>query len=149
MSFRSRNCPLIVKVGGVRMTVKVEDVRLGVAKKPRPAAKPAARAPERKRAGAAGEADRDEKSGARTRDNTLDVRGERVDEALGRLDRFLDQSLLGERDVVFVIHGHGTGALKAAVRDRAASHPAVEQMRPGTTEEGGDGVTVLWLDVTA
>jgi DNA mismatch repair protein MutS2 len=47
--------------------------------------------------------------------------------------------------VIFVIHGHGTGALKTAIRTHAAQHKAIEKWRAGEAEEGGDGVTVLWL----
>jgi DNA mismatch repair protein MutS2 len=86
-------------------------------------------------------------AGVRTPDSTLDVRGERADEAVDTLDRFIDQSLLSMRAVVFVIHGHGTGALRAAVRSHLASHRAVANWRPGERAEGGDGVTVAWLDV--
>jgi DNA mismatch repair protein MutS2 len=84
---------------------------------------------------------------ARTGDATCDVRGQRVDEALAELDRFLDDSLLAYREVVFVIHGYGTGALRDAVRGHLGSSPAVARFRPGQEKEGGDGVTVAWLDV--
>jgi DNA mismatch repair protein MutS2 len=84
---------------------------------------------------------------ARTPDATLDIRGERVDDALTMLDRFLDESMRESRDVIFVIHGHGTGALRGAVRDAVRLHPAVREFRPGEQGEGGDGVTVAWLDV--
>jgi DNA mismatch repair protein MutS2 len=48
---------------------------------------------------------------------------------------------------VFVIHGHGTGALRNAVREHLAMHAAVSKWRAGKDSEGGDGVTVVWLDV--
>jgi DNA mismatch repair protein MutS2 len=49
--------------------------------------------------------------------NTLDLRGTRVDEALARLDAFLDV-MMGEGETVgFVLHGHGTGAMKEAARE--------------------------------
>jgi DNA mismatch repair protein MutS2 len=82
---------------------------------------------------------------ARTPDATLDLRGERVDDGLVRLDRFLDDCVVEEREVVFVIHGHGTGAMKAAVRQHLAAHPSVAKTRAGTLREGGDGVTVVWI----
>ena len=44
-----------------------------------------------------------------------------------------------------VVHGHGTGALRAAVRDELARHPLVERATPAPTEEGGDGATVVLL----
>ncbi|MBI4508142.1 MAG: endonuclease MutS2 [Deltaproteobacteria bacterium] len=89
----------------------------------------------------------DELAPARTADATLDLRGTRVDEALAEVDRFLDDALLRSREVVFLIHGHGTGALKSAVRSHLGSHAAVARWRAGTAKEGGDGVTVTWLDV--
>jgi DNA mismatch repair protein MutS2 len=82
---------------------------------------------------------------ARTFDTTLDVRGNRVDEAVSQVDRFVDESLLAGRDAIFVVHGHGTGALRSAVRSHLASHKAIEKFRPGEQNEGGDGVTVAFL----
>ncbi|MSP17181.1 MAG: endonuclease MutS2, partial [Myxococcales bacterium] len=89
---------------------------------------------------------REDLAPTRTPDLTLDVRGERVDDALARLDRFLDDALLGSREAVFVIHGHGTGALRDAVRRHADGHMGVSRLRPGAPRDGGDGVTVIWLD---
>ena len=82
---------------------------------------------------------------ARTLDATLDVRGNRVDEAVDQVDRFVDESLLAGRDAIFVVHGHGTGALRTAVRSHLSSHKAIEKFRPGEQNEGGDGVTVAFL----
>jgi DNA mismatch repair protein MutS2 len=85
------------------------------------------------------------KATARTLDTTIDVRGNRVDEAITQVDRFLDESLLAGRDAIFVIHGHGTGALRTAVRGHLQGHSAIEKFRPGEQSEGGDGVTVAFL----
>ena len=82
---------------------------------------------------------------ARTFDTTVDVRGNRVDDAVAQVDRFVDESLLAGRDAIFVIHGHGTGALRTAIRSHLASHKAIENHRPGEQSEGGDGVTVAFL----
>ncbi len=89
---------------------------------------------------------REKLAGARTADTTCDVRGERVDEALAEVDRFIDASLLRSREVIFVIHGHGTGALRSAVRAQAESHTAVTRWHAGDQYSGGDGVTVMWLE---
>jgi DNA mismatch repair protein MutS2 len=86
-----------------------------------------------------------QRGGARTVDATLDIRGQRADEAVTAVDRFLDEGMTAQRDVLFVIHGHGTGALRTAVRNHLARHPAVSRWRAGESSEGGDGVTVLWL----
>ncbi len=93
------------------------------------------------------DAENDGRAGVRTPDATIDVRGERADEAVDSVDRFIDQSLMASRDIVFVIHGHGTGALRSAIRSHFASHHAITTWRPGERSEGGDGVTVAWLDV--
>jgi DNA mismatch repair protein MutS2 len=82
---------------------------------------------------------------ARTLDSTIDVRGQRVDEAVAIVDRFLDESLMGSRDTAFIVHGHGTGALRTAIRTHLASHKAVDKFRPGDPSEGGDGITVAFL----
>jgi DNA mismatch repair protein MutS2 len=85
------------------------------------------------------------KSGARTFDTTLDVRGNRVDDAVSQVDRFVDESLMAGRDAIFVVHGHGTGALRTAIRTHLKSHKAIEKLRAGEQNEGGDGVTVAFL----
>jgi DNA mismatch repair protein MutS2 len=85
------------------------------------------------------------KAGGRTIDVTVDVRGQRVDEAVTAVDRFIDESMVTDRDILFVIHGHGTGALRSAIRAHLAQHKAVTRWRAGEKTEGGDGVTVLWL----
>jgi DNA mismatch repair protein MutS2 len=82
---------------------------------------------------------------ARTIDSTIDVRGQRADEAVGNVDRFLDESLMASRDTAFIVHGHGTGALRLAIRNHLSGHQAIETFRPGEQSEGGDGVTVAFL----
>jgi DNA mismatch repair protein MutS2 len=82
---------------------------------------------------------------ARTIDSTIDVRGQRVDEAVAAVDRFLDESLLASRDTAFVVHGHGTGALRTAVRTHLGQHQGIATFRAGEPNEGGDGVTVAFL----
>jgi DNA mismatch repair protein MutS2 len=47
--------------------------------------------------------------------------------------------------VAFLVHGHGTGALREAVRDTLAQSGYVERIRAGGSGEGGDGVTVVFL----
>lgn len=82
----------------------------------------------------------------RSPDVTIDVRGERADEAVDSVDRFIDKCLLSMRDAVFIIHGHGTGALRSAIRSHLEGHHAVSNWRPGERSEGGNGVTIAWLD---
>jgi DNA mismatch repair protein MutS2 len=82
---------------------------------------------------------------ARSVPMSLDLRGARVEEALGALDGYLNDASLAGLDRVTVIHGLGTGALRDAVRTESAGHPLVKSIRPGERGEGGDGVTVVTL----
>ena len=75
----------------------------------------------------------------------LDLRGERVEEALERLSGYLDEALLAGLDEAVIVHGAGTGALRRSVREYLADHPRVRGTRPGRREEGGDGATVAQL----
>ena len=75
----------------------------------------------------------------------LDLRGERVEAALERLETYLDEVLLAGLDEVRIIHGAGTGALRRTIRDRLAEHPRVRGVRTGRRDEGGDGATVAEL----
>jgi DNA mismatch repair protein MutS2 len=75
----------------------------------------------------------------------VDLRGMRVDEALRTLELELDRHLRAGEETIHVLHGHGSGALKAAVRESLARSPYVSRARPGEQHEGGDGVTVATL----
>ncbi len=75
----------------------------------------------------------------------LDLRGQRVEEALEALDRYLDSAYLAGLLFVRIIHGKGTGRLRQAVREVLARHPHVKSFESGTEKEGGDGVTVAKL----
>lgn len=75
--------------------------------------------------------------------NTLDLRGYKVEEALDSLEFYLDKASLSNVSPVYIIHGHGTGALKSAVREFLSSSPYVKEFRSGEDGEGGDGVSVV------
>jgi DNA mismatch repair protein MutS2 len=76
---------------------------------------------------------------------SLDLRGARVEEALDLLDRYLDDASLAGVEQVTVVHGHGSGALRDAVRTVLSGHPLVRSWRPGQRDEGGDGATIVAL----
>jgi DNA mismatch repair protein MutS2 len=80
-----------------------------------------------------------------TRDNSCDLRGLRVDDAVALATSFLDRSINERRRVAYLVHGHGTGALREAIRKEVAGSRYVARFRPGNADEGGDGVTVVWL----
>jgi len=75
--------------------------------------------------------------------NTLDLRGARVEDGLDRLEKYLDDASLANLSPVYIIHGHGTGALKQAVREYLKTSPYVAKYRKGEDSEGGDGVSVV------
>jgi DNA mismatch repair protein MutS2 len=79
----------------------------------------------------------------RTSSNTLDLRGQRVEEALQNLESFIDSAFLERTSPVMVIHGHGTGAVRNAVRKFLSESPYGASFRAGENYEGGDGVTVV------
>jgi DNA mismatch repair protein MutS2 len=81
----------------------------------------------------------------RTQLTTLDLRGERVEDALSRVDAFIDRLMSVNESAGFVLHGHGTGALKASVREHLRASAYVEQSRPAESDEGGDAFTVFWV----
>lgn len=74
-----------------------------------------------------------------------DLRGQAADEAVLNLDRFLDSALLSGVDQLTVIHGKGTGTLRAAVQQYLKNHPGVKSFRLGTFGEGESGVTIVEL----
>jgi DNA mismatch repair protein MutS2 len=82
---------------------------------------------------------------AASADRRLDVRGLRVEELLREVERFLDRLYAEGEPECLILHGHGTGALKQALRDHLAASPYVGAFRSGDRHEGGDAVTVVTL----
>ncbi|MCB9641050.1 MAG: endonuclease MutS2 [Myxococcales bacterium] len=80
-----------------------------------------------------------------TSSNTCDMRGMRVEEALEMAESFLDKAYKEEMGAAYLIHGHGTGALREAIRSFCRTSSYVISFRPGDGEEGGNGVTVVQL----
>ena len=68
-----------------------------------------------------------------------------VDEALFRLERFLNDAFLAGVPTVRVIHGKGTGTLRQAVQETLRTHPLVKSFRRARPNEGGAGATVVEL----
>jgi DNA mismatch repair protein MutS2 len=75
----------------------------------------------------------------------LNVIGCKVEEALSRTERFLDQMLLTDQRSVRLIHGYGTGQLRRAIAEYLRNHPLVASYQPAPPEQGGGGVTVVEL----
>lgn len=75
----------------------------------------------------------------------LDLRGQRVEEILPRVDKHLDDAFLAGLPFVRIIHGKGTGALRKAVHQQLRGHPLIGSYRLGEQGEGGGGVTVAYM----
>lgn len=81
----------------------------------------------------------------RTVSMELDVRGKAVDEAIVEIDQYLDEAVLASMGEVSIIHGKGTGILRAGIHQHLKKHPHVKGYRLGIFGEGEDGVTVVTL----
>ncbi|MBC60915.1 MAG: hypothetical protein CMP11_00510 [Zetaproteobacteria bacterium] len=82
-----------------------------------------------------------------TPSNSIDVRGKLIDEALSEIWKTMDNMILSGRRVLFVIHGHGTGALKDAIRTSLLKNcPYDVRFHPAEKENGGDGTTVIFFE---
>jgi DNA mismatch repair protein MutS2 len=75
----------------------------------------------------------------------INLIGMTVEEATGRLDKFLDDAALANRAEVRIIHGHGTGALRKGIGTFLSSHPLVEKHSFETEDRGGKAITLVEL----
>lgn len=126
---------LRVQTGALKLSVPLAKVRQ--VERQKAAAPPRASAPRRPTPR--------QESPLRHQGNTLDLRGERAQDVQAKLDDFVAQLLRQAEDHGWVLHGHGTGALKQAVREHLASSPWVAWSRAGERDEGGDAFTAFEL----
>ena len=75
----------------------------------------------------------------------LDLRGQRAEEAVQTFEGHLDEAFRAGLPSIRIIHGKGTGALRAAIREALARHPLVRRYETAPPREGGDGVTIAVL----
>jgi DNA mismatch repair protein MutS2 len=75
----------------------------------------------------------------------LNLIGNNVDEAMTRLGRFLDESLITDSKTLRIIHGYGTGQLRRAVADFLKGHPLVASYGPAPDNQGAGGATIVEL----
>ena len=76
----------------------------------------------------------------------VDLRGLMSEDALDKMERYLEQSYLSGLPFVRIIHGKGTGKLRQAVREALRGHEYVKSFEEGGSTEGGEGVTVAKLN---
>ena len=77
--------------------------------------------------------------------NEVRLRQLTVDEALLKLDKYLNDAFMAGLYQVRIVHGKGTGTLRQVVREQLARHSLVKSYRPGGYGEGGNGVTIVEL----
>ena len=117
-----------VDVRGKRMRAKVEDLRaIGG---PPPAAKVNVNVDLQPREGSLSE---------------LNVIGQTVDEAIARLEKFLDESTVTDQHTIRIVHGHGTGQLRRAIAAFLKNHPLVAHYQLAPQNQGGGGATIVEL----
>jgi DNA mismatch repair protein MutS2 len=134
VSLPDKNNKVVVQMGLIKTTVRAEDLYQADKKKTddyRPSFKVKDSVTK--------------SSGHRNINNTCDLRGKTVEDGLQELEIYLDKASLTGMPSVYVIHGHGTGALRKAVREYLKSSPYVKEFRPGKENEGGDGISVVDL----
>ena len=121
-----------VQAGALKLKANLKNMRMSKPDKPKNNA--------RKKAGGG-------TSGVSVRavERECDVRGMNVEEAILAIDMFLDGAMLNKLNEVQIIHGKGTGVLRAGVQRHLRSHPGVQEFRLGRYGEGEDGVTVVTL----
>jgi DNA mismatch repair protein MutS2 len=71
--------------------------------------------------------------------------GSTVDEAIDRTEKFLDDALRADEHRLRVVHGHGTGRLREALRAHFRQHPLIASVAPASEDEGGEAATIVEL----
>jgi len=75
----------------------------------------------------------------------LNVIGQTVDEAIAKLEKFLDESTVTDLRELRIVHGHGTGQLRRAVAEFLKNHPLVDKFEAAPQNQGGGGATIVYL----
>ena len=75
----------------------------------------------------------------------LNVIGQTVDEAISRLEKFLDETTMTDQHTIRIVHGHGTGQLRRAIAAFLKDHPLVASYKLAPQNEGGGGATIVEL----
>ena len=118
-----------VQAGALKLKAKLKDMRTAQPDKPKKQIKSANRL----------------HVSARPVETECDVRGCNLEEALMAVDLFLDGAVLNHLRTVSIIHGKGTGVLRAGIHKHLKTHAAVKEFRLGRYGEGEDGVTIVTM----
>ncbi len=77
--------------------------------------------------------------------NEINLVGNKVEDAIRKLDKYIDDAILAGFDKIKIIHGYGTGALRDGIRKFLKSHPQIKKYRDGDQYEGETAVTIASL----
>ena len=139
LSLPDKNDMVEIQAGIVRTRVPLYNLRLSDAK-PK-----STRLPAHARAAKTKEPSDGISRRSRSIQTELDLRGYAIDEALPAVDLFIDNAVVTGLSQISIIHGKGTGKLRAAIQKHLKSHKAVKEFRLGVYGEGEDGVTIATL----
>lgn len=129
-----------VQIGTIRVRAKVSDlIRKTSQESPETSN-------EKKAAGKSASSSRPSSLGTSSPGMEVDLRGLMAEDALDKMERYLEQAYLAGLPWVRIIHGKGTGKLRQAVRDTLRGHAYVKSFEEGGHNEGGEGVTVAKLN---
>ncbi len=131
-----------IQLGTLRLRANLSDIERPGEQAPSQDKKPAAR---KKAAPSPEPAAREEPVLHPSPGMELDLRGQRVEDGLDALERFLEQAYLAGMPFIRIIHGKGTGRLRQAVQKALRHSQYVSDWSLGKEGEGGDGVTVAHL----
>jgi len=127
---------LTIRFGLMKMTVSLADIESLDGKKPEVLQK------QQKASSSASKQSVSDAPTVRTESNTLDIRGYRVNQAESQLENAIRSQNSG---ALWVIHGKGTGKLRQGVQEFLKQHPQVKRYEAAPQNEGGSGVTVVYL----
>jgi len=82
---------------------------------------------------------------SRDKQNEVHLRHLTVEDAIDKLDKYLDEAFIAGRQLVRIVHGKGTGTLRQATTKHLDKHSLVASHRVGEYGEGGNGVTIVRL----
>ncbi len=82
---------------------------------------------------------------ARDIESEINLIGRASDDVDSEIYRFVEEALAGGRRYIRIVHGHGTGKLKAAVREALRGHPGIQKVEDAPQAQGGSGATVVTL----
>lgn len=131
LTLPNENGEVLVQAGVLKVNVSLSDLR--------PVAEQAVSVP---RTSGEGRLGRNKAESVRSE---IDLRGMTVEEANQALDKYLDNAVLSGINQIYIIHGKGTGVLRAGIQDFLKGHPHVRAFRLGRHGEGDLGVTVAEL----